>query len=142
MTAPFDPSAPLRAGYAQGDSSPRRVDRPKNFETTAWLFMRYSGLLLIPLVWVHVAIQDVLVGVHAIDLEYVALRWATLGWRVYDIALLAFTFAHGMNGLRNVLNDYLRGLRTRRAFDWLLLGAWLVISAIGAVAIVGGVRAP
>ena len=104
--------------------------------------MRYSGLLLIPLVWVHVLIQDVLVGVHAIDLDYVALRWATLGWRVYDIALLAFTFAHGMNGLRNVLNDYVRGNRTRRAFDWLLLGAWLVISAIGAVGIVGGVRTP
>ena len=123
-------------------TGPRRVERPKNFETTAWLFMRYSGLLLIPLVWVHVLIQDVLVGVHAIDLDYVALRWATLGWRVYDIALLAFAFAHGMNGLRNVLNDYVRGNRTRRALDWLLLGAWLVISAIGAVAIVGGVSTP
>jgi len=123
-------------------ASPRTVDRPRNFETTAWLLMRYSGVLLIPLVWVHVAIQDVLVGVHAIDLDYVAMRWATLGWRVYDIALLAFAFAHGMNGLRNVLNDYVRGNRTRRALDWLLLGAWLVISAIGAVGIVGGVRTP
>lgn len=120
----------------------RNVARPRNYETTAWLWMRYSGLLLIPLVWVHVLIQDVLVGVHAIDLDYVALRWATLGWRIYDIALLAFTFAHGMNGLRNVLNDYVRGTRTRRALDWLLLIGWLVISAIGAVAIIGGVRAP
>ena len=138
MTAPFDPSAPLTADYAQG-ASVRRVDRPKNFETTAWLFMRYSGLLLIPLVWVHVLIQDVLVGVHAIDLDYVALRWATLGWRAYDIALLAFAFAHGMNGFRNVLNDYVRGTRVRRALDWLLLLGWLAISAIGAVAIIGGV---
>ena len=121
---------------------PRTVARPKNFETTAWLFMRYSGLLLIPLVWVHVLIQDVLVGVHAIDLDYVALRWATLGWRVYDIALLAFAFAHGMNGLHNVLNDYVRGTRVRRALDWLLLLGWLAISAIGAVAIIGGVQSP
>ena len=119
---------------------PRRVARPKNFETTAWIWMRYSGVLLIPLVWIHVLIQDVLVGVHAIDLDYVALRWATLGWRVYDVALLAFTFAHGMNGLRNVLNDYVRGSRTRRALDLALLAAWFVISAIGAVAIIGGVR--
>jgi succinate dehydrogenase / fumarate reductase membrane anchor subunit len=121
-------------------ASPRTVARPRTFETTAWLWMRYSGLLLIPLVWVHVAIQDVLVGVHAIDLDYVALRWATLGWRVYDIALLAFTFAHGMNGLRNVLNDYVHGRRTRRALDWLLLFGWLAISAIGAMAIIGGVQ--
>jgi len=120
----------------------RRVAPARNFESLAWLFMRYSAILLIPLVWVHVAIQDVLVGVHAIDLDYVALRWATLSWRVYDIALLAFTFAHGMNGFRNVLNDYVRGARTRRALDWLLLLGWLVISAIGAVAIIGGVRTP
>ena len=121
-------------------AAPRIVAKPRNFETTAWLWMRYSGVLLIPLVWIHVLIQDVLVGVHAIDLDYVALRWATLGWRVYDGALLAFTFAHGMNGLRNVLNDYVRGRRTRRALDIALLVAWLVITAIGAVAIIGGVR--
>src|SRR3989337_2474505 len=113
MAAPFDPSAPLRAGYAQG-ASVRRVDPPKNFETAAWLFMRYSGLLLIPLVWVHVLIQDVLVGVHAIDLDYVAMRWATLGWRLYDIALLAFAFAHGMNGLRTVLHDFIHRPGARR----------------------------
>ncbi len=126
--------------YAQDPAAPRMVAKPRNFETTAWLWMRYSGVLLIPLVWIHVLIQDVLVGVHAIDLDYVALRWATLGWRAYDVALLAFTFAHGMNGLRNVLNDYVRGQRTRRALDIALLAAWFVISAIGAVAIVGGVR--
>src|SRR3989337_3085048 len=123
-------------------STERRVNVPPTLETRAWVLMRYSGILLIPLVWVHVAIQDVLVGVHRIDLDYVALRWATLGWRVYDIALLAFAFAHGMNGLRNVMSDYVRGPRTRRALDWLLRGAWLVISAIGAVGIVGGVRTP
>jgi succinate dehydrogenase / fumarate reductase membrane anchor subunit len=123
-------------------TAPRTVARPRSFEALAWLFMRYSGILLIPLVWIHVLIQDVLVGVHAIDLDYVAMRWATLGWRVYDIALLAFTFAHGMNGLRNVLNDYVRGRGLRRGLDVALLLGWLVISAIGAVAIIGGVRMP
>lgn len=40
-----------------------------NHEQTAWKWMRYSGLLLIPLVWFHVLIQDVLAGVHQIDLD-------------------------------------------------------------------------
>ena len=102
--------------------------------------MRYSGLLLIPLAWIHVAIQDVLVGVHAINLDYVAFRWASLGWRVYDFALLAFAFAHGVNGLRQVLFDYVGSERTRRILSWALLIFWLVISAIGAAAIVGGVQ--
>jgi succinate dehydrogenase / fumarate reductase membrane anchor subunit len=120
----------------------RRAPVPPNYESRAWLFMRYSGVLLIPLVWVHVLIQDVLVGVHAIDLDYVAMRWATLGWRLYDVALLAFTFAHGMNGLRTVLHDYIHRPSHHRHIDALLLAAWLLISAIGAAAIVGGVRAP
>lgn len=114
----------------------------KGYETYAWLFMRYSGVLLIPLVWIHVAIQDVLVGVHAIDLDYVAMRWATLGWRIYDIALLSLAFAHGMNGLRTVLRDYIHSAITRRRLDWGLLLSWAAITAIGAVGIVGGVRAP
>lgn len=117
-----------------------RVPVAQGLEVTAWKWMRYSGLLLIPLAWFHVALQDVLVGVHRIDLDYVAFRWASLGWRVYDFALLAFAFAHGVNGLRQVLNDYVRGETNRRRLTWLLLAFWLVLSAIGAIAIVGGVQ--
>lgn len=116
------------------------LNQPPKIEAISWKWMRYSGLLLIPLAWGHVLIQDVLVGVHSIDLDYVAMRWASLGWRVYDFALLAFAFAHGVNGLRQVLNDYIGSARTRRRVSWLLLAFWLLLSIIGAVAIVGGVR--
>jgi len=109
-------------------------------EVIAWKWMRYSGLLLIPLAWGHVAIQDVLVGVHRIDLDYVALRWASLGWRVYDFLLLAFAFAHGANGLRQVIHDFIHNEKLMRKINWLLIIFWLVVSAIGAIAIVGGVR--
>lgn len=119
-----------------------RAAAPEGFESWAWKWMRYSGLLLIPLAWGHVLIQDILVGVHSIDLDYVAMRWASLGWRVYDFLLLAFAFAHGVNGLRQVLNDYIRQDSTRRRVTWLLFVLWIVISLIGAAAIVGGVRVP
>ena len=119
-----------------------QIPAQEGLERIAWKWMRYSGLLLIPLAWGHVLIQDILVGVHSIDLDYVAMRWASLGWRVYDFLLLAFAFAHGVNGLRQVLNDYIRQDRTRRRVTWLLLVLWLVLSLIGAVAIVGGVRPP
>lgn len=119
-----------------------RVSVPQRFDITAWKWMRYSGILLIPLAWIHVAINDVIVGVHAIDLNYVQMRWAFIGWRIYDFALLAFAFAHGVNGLRQVLNDYVRGEDNRRRVAWLLFVFWLVLSIIGAAAIVGGVRMP
>lgn len=120
----------------------RRVRKPRNYETRAWVFMRFSGILLIPLVYAHVLIQDVLVGVHAIDLDYVAMRWAMLSWRIYDIALLGLAFAHGMNGLRTVLRDYLHDPKLRRWLDWGLLVFWLLVTAIGAIAIIGGVKSP
>lgn len=117
--------------------SKRRADvSVRNLETWSWLFMRWSGVLLIPLVWIHVAIQDVLVGVHRIDLDYVAMRWASAGWKAYDVALLAFTFAHGMNGLRHVIDDYVLHPGWNKALRWLILVAWAVITAIGGIAII------
>ncbi len=114
----------------------RTVEAPRNYESVAWKWMRYSGILLIPLAWGHVLLQDIIVGVHAIDIDYVLVRWANIGWQIYDILLLAFAFAHGMNGLRQVANDFIHDPRAQRATAWVLLVAWLVISIIGAVAIV------
>lgn len=110
------------------------------FEAMAWRWMRYSGILLIPLAWIHVAIQDVIVGVHAIDIDYVALRWANIGWRVYDIALLAFAFAHGMYGLRQVTQDFFHTDKARRTVSLLILLLWVLITIAGAVAIIAGAR--
>lgn len=124
------------------ESGVRKVTVPRNYERIAWNWMRYSGVLLIPLVWIHTILQDVIVGVHAIDLDYVAMRWATLGWRVFDAALLGFAFAHGMNGLRQVLYEYFLAPKTRRTISIVLLVAWFTITLIGAIALVFGVRQP
>lgn len=113
----------------------RQVETPKNYETTAWKWMRYSGILLIPLVWFHVLLQDVLVGVHEIDLGYVIERWSNISVQIYDILLLAFTFAHGMNGLRQVLMDFVHTEKARKTWSQVLFVLWLVISIIGATAI-------
>ena len=115
------------------------AERP-GLEATAWRWMRYSAVLLLPLVWIHIILQDVVVGVHRIDLNYVAERWANLGWRAYSAALLIFAFAHGMNGLRQVSDDFIHQPKARRLVAWALLAAWAVISLIGAIAIIGGVR--
>lgn len=124
------------------DSSVRKVQVPRNYERIAWNWMRYSGVLLIPLVWIHTILQDVIVGVHRIDLDYVALRWASIGWRAYDIALLGFAFAHGMNGLRQVLYEYFHAPKARRTVSITILVAWFTITLIGALAIILGVRQP
>ena len=115
----------------------RTVNIKPNYETTAWKWMRYSGILLIPLVWFHVLLQDVIVGVHNIDIDYVIKRWSNVGIQVYDITLLSFTFAHGMNGLRQVSMDFVHTIKARKTLSQILFVIWIIISIIGAMAIIG-----
>ncbi|MEN4010804.1 MAG: hypothetical protein ROW48_02090 [Bellilinea sp.] len=117
----------------------RKVKIKTNYETVAWKWMRYSAFMLIPLVWGHAVLQDVVVGVHAMDLGYVADRWASLFWRVYDALLLGFAMAHGMNGARQVLSDFVRGEMGRKIVNWVTFIVWFVVTLIGAIALVGGV---
>jgi succinate dehydrogenase / fumarate reductase membrane anchor subunit len=118
----------------------RTVSIKPTLESTAWKWMRYSALLLIPLAWGHTLLQDVIVNVHNIDINYVAIRWGSLVWKVYDILLLGFAFAHGVNGLRQVLNDFIHSERGRAITAWALLAAWALITIIGAAAILFGAR--
>ena len=112
------------------------------YEAFAWKWMRYSAFLLIPLVWIHTIIQDLITGGHNLSLEYVHMRWAIFGWRVYDIFLLAFAFSHGVNGLRQVLLDYTKSKSVRKTINWAMFIFWLIFTAIGAIALIYGVRIP
>jgi succinate dehydrogenase / fumarate reductase membrane anchor subunit len=115
----------------------RAVKIKQNYEIVAWKWMRYSAIILIPLVWVHVWIQDILVGPHHITLDYVEKRWSMIGWQIYDILLLSFAFAHGMNGLRQIIVDHIHSRRARMMYEWIIFLTWVVITFIGGFAIVG-----
>lgn len=120
----------------------RTVKVKPNFETFVYSFLRYSALLLIPLVWGHVIVQDIVVGVHAMDLGYVADRWASIFWRTYDALLLGFAFAHGVLGLRQVLKDFFHGEKARTLLSILLFVFWLAVFGFGAAALIAGVQQP
>jgi succinate dehydrogenase / fumarate reductase membrane anchor subunit len=118
----------------------RTVKVPQNYETIAWKWMRISAFLLIPLVWGHLILQDVIVGVHQMDLNYVQMRWASMFWRVYDGLLLAFAFAHGVNGIRQVLFDYIHSESARRTTVIILAVFWVAVTIFGFVALLAGVN--
>lgn len=120
----------------------RKVPTPRNYEVWAWKWMRYTGVALLFLAWIHVLIKDVIVGVHEIDLEYVQNVWASLGWRIFDFVFLFTAWSHGMNGVRQVLMDYIHSPSGRRTASWVLFVIWLVVALAGAIAIIGGVRMP
>lgn len=112
----------------------------QNYEIVSWKWMRYSAIILIPLVWIHVLIQDILVGPHQITLDYVVKRWSMISWQIYDILLLGFAFAHGMNGFRQIMVDHIHSRRARLLFGWVIFLAWLVITLIGGIAIISAAQ--
>jgi succinate dehydrogenase / fumarate reductase membrane anchor subunit len=117
----------------------RLVTIKPNLEMTAWKYMRLSAILLVPLVWIHVILNTLVIGAENINLDYVAIRWAQVGWRIYDILLLVFAFSHGVNGLRQVLFDFTSNSTMQKILSLFLFIFWLTLSALGTVSILGGV---
>lgn len=83
----------------------------RGFEAYAWLFMRLSGVVLLGLAVFHLLWMHLAIGVENIDFQTVVERWSNPLWRLYDLALLVFALTHGVNGLRTVLEDYVRSPR-------------------------------
>ena len=81
----------------------RKVQVQSNFERTAFMFMRLSGIALLILAVGHMLLQHVLNSSTNLTIIFVAEQWNSWGWKVFDILLLAFTVSHGINGFRNVL---------------------------------------
>jgi succinate dehydrogenase / fumarate reductase, membrane anchor subunit len=108
-------------------SAPRPLGRSgrSNFELYGWIFMRVSGVLLVVLVLGHLFVNLVVgEGIKAIDFAFVANKWASPFWQVYDLLMLWLAMLHGTNGLRTIINDYAERDQTR---FW--LKALLVVSA-------------
>lgn len=108
-------------------------------EVSAWKYMRLTGILLVPLVWFHTILNTLILGVDKITLDLVIMRWATWGWRIYDILLLAFAFSHGVNGLRQVLLDFTKSSMLRKLLNIAMILFWALLSTIGALGILGSI---
>ena len=83
------------------------------FETFSWYFFRISGVALIFLAIIHLFLNHVSTDVSCTSYQLVSIRYANPFWRVYDWLLLTLALLHGVNGLRVVIDDYVRtrGLR-------------------------------
>src|SRR6266851_7360447 len=83
------------------------------FETFSWYFFRISGIALIFLVIIHLILVHASTDVACTTYQFVAQRYDNPLWRLYDWLLLTLALLHGMNGLRVVIDDYVRGRGAR-----------------------------
>jgi succinate dehydrogenase / fumarate reductase membrane anchor subunit len=119
IDAPRSPHAPADTG------------RKVNWEKWGWLYMRASGILLVVLIFGHLFVNLFLgSGVRAIDFAFVAGKWASPFWKVWDVSMLWLALIHGGNGMRTIINDYARG-RGRLVLIGLVFAAVVILIALG-----------
>ena len=113
----------------------RQIKPRSNFERRAFLFMRLSGVMLLLLAIGHMLLQHVFRDVHNLTLQVVQDVWRSWGWRAYDLLLLIFAITHGLNGFRQILEDYIHKPRTVKIVNRVLLVVVILTIIWSAVAI-------
>lgn len=107
-----------------------------NYEMYSWLFMRISGIILLVLVLGHLFIMNILDGgVQRINFAFVAGRWASPFWQIWDLLQLWLAMIHGTNGLRTIINDYAERDQTRFWLKSILYSGSVFIIALGTLVI-------
>lgn len=107
----------------------RRVRPPTGtFEYGMWLFTRLSGLGLILFAAVSMAMAFIMGGRTLLDMPTfyrwmffpnpnhvvnsdipdVALGWSNAFWQIFSTVMIFLAAAHGINGLRMIIEDYVQ----------------------------------
>ncbi len=111
--------------------------RPSSSEVWWWFFMRISGVVLVFLVLIHVYIMHLVgEGVERVNFAFVSERWDNIGWKTFDWVMLVLAVLHGTNGLRIVIDDYIRRPGTRTAIKGSLYAFASVLTIMGTAVIV------
>lgn len=113
----------------------RRTSRT-NVEMLGWVFMRLSGVVLLMLIFTHLFVNLMVGdGIKAIDFGFVAGKWASPFWQVWDLLMLWLAMIHGTNGIRTIINDYAEKDGTRLVLKVLLYTATVVTVVLGTLVI-------
>lgn len=78
-----------------------------NWEKWGWIYMRFSGVLLVVLIFGHLFVNLMVgTGISAINFAFVGGKYATPFWQIWDGLMLWLALIHGANGMRTIVNDY------------------------------------
>lgn len=103
-----------------------------NFEKWGWIYMRLSGVLLIVLIFGHLFVNLILgTGVHQIDFAFVGGKWSDPFWQWWDTIMLWLALIHGANGMRTIVNDYVRNRQAATVLKWALAIAAAILIILG-----------
>jgi succinate dehydrogenase / fumarate reductase, membrane anchor subunit len=111
--------------------------RPSSFEVWSWFFMRISGIVLLFLVLIHLYVMHLIgEGVERVDYAFVSARWANIGWKTFDWAMLFLALLHGANGVRVIVDDYVKKPGRRTAIKSVLYTVTGILLIMGTAVLV------
>ncbi len=123
------PRSPRQRGVSRGTTR-------TNYELYGWVFMRASGVILLVLIFGHLFMNLVAgEGIKAVDFGFVAGKWASPLWQVWDLLMLWLAMIHGTNGVRTIINDYAEKDGTRIVLKSLLYLAFVLTVVLGTLVI-------
>ena len=107
-----------------------------NWEKWGWIYMRASGVVLVVLIFGHLFINLMVGdGVKAIDFAFVAGKYATPFWQVWDLLMLWLALIHGANGMRTLVNDYASSIRLGNILKWAIFASAAILIILGTLVI-------
>ena len=114
-----------------------RTARPRhNIEKYGWIYMRASGVVLVVLIFGHLFINLVAgQGVKQVDFAFIAGKYATPFWQVWDGLMLWLALIHGGNGMRTITNDYVTNPTANRLLKGAILVAVVLLILLGTLVI-------
>jgi len=117
-------------------SAPVHPGRRFNIEKWGWIYMRVSGAVLVVLIFGHLFVNLVAGdGVRQIDFAFVAGKYATPFWQIWDLLMLWLALIHGANGMRTIVNDYILGRTANRLTKYALVTATVLLLLLGTLVI-------
>lgn len=121
-----------------------------SFERAAWIFMRFSGLMLLFLALFHFVMQHIFIGTHNLAVTDTLRRWGVQGhaisidqiaWRLYYLVTLLLAMLHGMNGVRQVAYDYIHARPVYTALMTVVAIVVGIVTVLGTLALLIGAAA-
>ncbi len=101
-----------------------------------WFLQRISAMVLVPLLFAHMIINHFLDPGTALTVGNVEANLKQITFVLVDGILLLAGLFHGLNGLRNVLNDYFNDLQWRRRLGWALTAVGVLFWLYGMAVII------
>ena len=110
-----------------------RGRRGPNLEKAGWVFMRASGVVLVVLIFGHLAYNLLWTpgGIHAVDFGFVGGKLADPFWQWWDVLMLWLAILHGSNGMRTIVNDYVHKPMIRSVALWAIGIAAAILIILG-----------